>query len=550
MVKRTLTTVLLISCVAMLGNKCGGGDGSGGKAPTRRVAKVDENNCAPIVGLFPPGFDWLPGNDGHVVAVQDSPPGVLFFDVDRNRPQLLARDEIQSIPVDSDGDGEIDEDQRLCEDDDEEKIVSMGAPIGVGQSLAFVASSGFEQVMFFAAPDGDLVEFSVTNPPDTPSGSYHGNDYPYLPADEDERTAITTKACIYITDETNVADETSVGGSIGQHPCCNRIEDASSFMTAFTAGMALGAGHLFVATSNLDLPNNFIGSYYPGTVLVYDYDDDTAPNQIQPNTEAPVIYTTGFNPTGVTAYRTLAGRDLILVTNSGALVPLVGRENIITDSFIDVIDAQSRTLVATIPMGRAGLSFDGVSVDPEKRIGLIGSWTFPLLYAIDLRVFENEDLYTETEVVRLDGTQAGHPDARIFEADTPFEIPNRENGPHPFLCDGWTFSAINEAGDSAYVLERCDGTLTTVSLLDPVTSCEAMGNDSTCCDRVPLPESCFALASFQSVTEPFNTVTGLHGPSQIGVRPGEPGIDFTGPDVLFTVDLPEGQLCSLRVDSL
>ena len=108
----------------MLGNKCGGGDGSGGKAPTRRVAKVDEKNCAPIVGLFPPGFDWLPGNDGHVVAVQDSPPGVLFFDVDRNRPQLLARDEIRSIPVDSDGDGETDENQRLCEGDEEEEIVS------------------------------------------------------------------------------------------------------------------------------------------------------------------------------------------------------------------------------------------------------------------------------------------------------------------------------------------------------------------------------------------------------------------------------------------
>ncbi len=76
------------------------------------------------------------------------------------------------------------------------------------------------------------------------------------------------------------------------------------------------------------------------------------------------------------------------------------------------------------------------------------------------------------------------------------------------------------------------------------------GGTATCCEQVPLPGSCFAVASSVNLTEPYNTVTPRnHGPSQIRVRPGEPGIDFTGPDVFYMVDLPDGLLCPLRLDS-
>lgn len=546
MVKQTLTALVLVAALPLMGSRCAEGNGSGGSAPTRRIEAVKD--CAPIDGPFPPGFSWLPGSDGHAVAVQPAGPAVGFYDMNGKRPRLIEKDELRSVPPDSDGDGEPDEDQRLCDDDENDEFVSMGKPLGVSDTLAFVAGSGYEEVMFFEAPNGRLAEFSVTNPPNTMNGSYHGEDYPYLPDSTGDRTAISTKACIYLTEETGIPDATSIGRAVGQHACCDRVEDSPSFMTTFTAGMAIASEQLFVATSNLDLPNSFLGSYFPGTVLVYDVDVDGS--AIQPNSDTPVIFTTGFNPTGVSHYRTTMGRDLILVTNTGALGVGVGRSNILTDSFIDIIDAQSRTLVATIPMGAAGLSFDGVAIDPAKRVGLIGSWTLPVLYAIDLRALEDEDLYEQNEIIWLDGSDPVFPDARIFDADSAFEIPDRNGGPHPIVCDGWTFAAINQAGEAAYVLERCDGTLTQVNLLDAPTTCEAAGSTFACCERTPLPASCFSLGPIQNVTKPFTAVTGLHGPTQISVRPGEPGIDYSGPDLFFTVDLPEGQLCATRVDSL
>ncbi len=544
--RQELIAVIAVFSLAVLGNKCAGGDGMSGDPPTLRI---ERGKCASIPGTFPPGFDWLPGGAGHAVATLDAPPAALFLDMNADQPELLEQDEIESVPPDSDGDGENDEDQRLCADDMASKTASLGDPLGVDDRFAFVASSGFEQVMFFRAPNGRLVDFEVTNPPNPPSGSYHGEDYPYLPADTDERSAISTKACIYLPPDTGLPDETSTGDAIGQHPCCEREPGVPSFMTAFTAGMARAAGHLFVATSNLDLPRSFRGSYFPGTVLVYDYDPAVDRRAIKPSTDVPVIFTSGFNPTGMASYTTPRGRELVLVTNSGALVVGVGSSNIKSDAYIDVIDAASQRLVATIAMGRAGLAFEGLAIDPSKRVGLIGSWTLRLLYGIDLRVFDDEDLYAQSDVVALDGSDPHFPDARIFDADFPFEIPDRNNGPHPLLCEGWTYVAINEAGESAQVLERCDGTLTEVHLLEPTQSCVEAGDTDECCDQVPLPESCFEIGVIRNVTDPCNAIVEPHGPSQIAIRPGEPGIDYSGPDTFFLVDLPEGQLCALRVDS-
>ena len=545
MVNRTLALVIALVGLPLLGSKCGEGNGLSG-SPPQRIAR-SEGECVPIPNKYPPGFAWLPGDAGHVVAVSDGLPGALFFDMNGDRPESLARGESETIPPDSDGDGFVDEDQRLCDSDTKSKFVVLGKPLGVSEELAFIAGSGYEQVMFVSAPNGELARFEVTNPPDTLSGSYHGEDYPYLPETHGLRTAISTKACIYLTDGPGLASD---GVEVQSDPCCDRLPNMPSFFTAFTAGLVLAAGHLYVATSNLDLDNSQLGRFFPGTVLVYDFDPLADPPTLQPNVDTPVLFTTGFNPTGVSRYLTPRGRELVFITNTGALRPAVGRENILTQAYIDVIDAASQRIVATIPMGFAGLSFDGLAIDPAQRVGLIGSWNLPVLYAIDLRAFDDESLYQQSEIIRLDGSDPQFSDARIFDAEHPFEIPDRQDGPHPILCEGWTFVAINEAGESAYVLEQCDGTLTQVNLLDPELSCEAAGGSGVCCDRVPLPRSCFSLGAIQNLTEPFNTVTPFdHAPSQIGIRPGEPGIDYTGPDVFYAVDLPDGKLCPLYIDS-
>jgi len=33
------------------------------------------------------------------------------------------------------------------------------------------------------------------------------------------------------------------------------------------------------------------------------------------------------------------------------------------------------------------------------------------------------------------------------------------------------------------------------------------------------------------------------------VRPGIPGVDYSGPDVFFLAGLPEGAVCGIRMDS-
>ncbi|MDP6978589.1 MAG: hypothetical protein QF570_08295 [Myxococcota bacterium] len=541
-----MSLVLALLTVALLGNRCGGGSGSGGSPPRVRVP-ADE--CTLFRSEFPAGFDFLPGSDGHAVAIESAPAAAIFLDIEGDVPALLEDDEIQAVPPDSDGDGQSDEDQRLCGADATSKSATLGPPLGVSNHTAFVPSSGFEQVMFFAAPDGRLLEFDVSNPPNPASGDYYGEDYPYLPADEGGRTAVSTKACVYLTPDTGIPDATSTGDAIGQHVCCDRVPGVPSYMTSFTAGMALAAGHLFVATSNLDLPEAYRGRYFPGTLLVYDYDPDVDPRAIQPNTETPLLFTTGFNPTGVSSYTTPRGRELVLVANTGANRVGVGASNILTEAFIDVIDAASRRLVATVPMGLAGLSFDGLAIDPLKRVALVGSWTLRVMYAIDLRVFDDEDLYLGSDIVVLDGSDPVFPDARIFHADAPFEVPDREDGPHPLLCEGWTQAAINAAGDRAYVTDRCDGTLTEMRLLEPTESCAAAGSTDDCCDRIPLPASCFETGLVREITDISTASVEKHDPSQIRVRPGEPGIDYAGPDVFFIVNSPEGRLCNLRVDS-
>ncbi len=545
--KRLAVALIGLLAMPLLGNRCAGGDGLSGPAP---ILRLPPDECLLLRSEFPAGFDFLPGSDGHAVVIESAPPAALFIDIESDTPALLERERIAPVPADSDGDGEIDEDQRLCGADAISRSPTLGGALGVSEDMAFVASSGFEQVMFFGAPDGRLLDFDVTNPPDPIGGSYHGEDYPYLPADDDTRTAISTKACIYLTPDTGIPDAASTGDAIGQHACCDREAGVPSFFTSFTSGMALAAGHLFVATSNLDLPEAFRGRYFPGTVLVYDYDPAVEARAMQPNIETPVLFTSGFNPTGVASFTTPRGRELVLVANSGALTVGVGASNILSEAFIDVIDADSRRIVATVPMGFAGLAFDGLAIDPLKRVAFAGSWTLRVVYAIDLRVFDDEDLFVGSDVVVLDGSDPIFPDARIFHAEAPYEIPDRDDGPHPILCEGWTAPAVNAAGDRVYVTDRCDGTLSEIRLLDPVQSCASLGSTDTCCDRIPLPTSCFEAGAYREISETSTASVEPHDPSQVRVRPGEPGVDYSGPDLFYIVNSPEGRLCSSRIESL
>ena len=93
----------------------------------------------------------------------------------------------------------------------------------------------------------------------------------------------------------------------------------------------------------------------------------------------PYRITSGFNPTSVTPYTTGAGRELVLVSQSGAIgiraddpstPDLEGGAVRITEGAIDVFDAVTSELLAVIPLREANPSYDALAIDPS---GIVAS---------------------------------------------------------------------------------------------------------------------------------------------------------------------------------
>jgi hypothetical protein len=326
------------------------------------------------------------------------------------------------------------------------------------------------------------------------------------------------------------------------------IPGTPSFPTTFTSGAAIAAGHLFVSMSNLGdntVPAN--AQYLPGALLVYDFDASSGMPVVVPNATTPVLTTTGFNPTHVTAYRTPSGRDLVLVTVSGAIgrrlddpatSVLESGGIALTDASIDVVDANTLQLLATVPLGRVGLSFDRLAIDPSGRVALTGTALQRALYGIDLAPLDALPAAPPSPLV-LDGS--GGPDARLFYAGFPFTIPARPDGAPAGACDGYVVSADwNVAGSRVYATEFCDGTLASVSA-------DLAGSPTL----AELRSARFHFQSLDAVFAPVSasSVGKARAPGSLRVRDGIPGLSYSGPDVFVLVGNPEGLLCGIRVES-
>jgi hypothetical protein len=504
------------------------------------IRSVDER-CVPIAGSFPSGFDMLPGGRGHAVVVQQTPAALIALDLNSEPASMLATDEILPLPPDSDGDG-VEDGARSRSLGFPPLVPIVGSALAVSEELAFVSASSYEEVIFFEVPSGALTQLWVENPSSTPS------DYPLLPEQAELRSAVSTRACVYPPDPTD-----SLGDAIGPEPRCN--PDVPGYFTNYTAGRAVAAGYLFVVTSNLRRSSE--ARFNPGTVLVYEFDPLSSPPTLRPDA---VIFTSRFNPTGATHYTAFPDgepRELVLVSVTGAIGLEGGADTVKSESAIDVIDAEARCLVATIPLGMAGISFGELAIDPKGRVALMGAISRRQLYAVDLAPLDDSRLYQdcETPVVLDGGTDPLFPDdPRIFTASSPFEIPARSDGQSPEDCDTTeTYVAINDEGSLAFATDFCDGTLAVIELAIPYGEprdgeCE---ESDPCCNRVPLPPACFHLRRLENVLAPNSedAVTELRGPVLVQVRPGRPGVDYTGPDVFFVAGLPEGQVCGVHIES-
>lgn len=526
------------------GGSGGGGSGSGGDAPVVTVTSSD-SRCAPLPGQFPAGLDLVPGLAGRAVLANFTPPALLPFDLAPVPPVVSASGSVPSIPPDSDGDG--------CEEPSFGPCAAtfpLPGPatspqpdgvLAVSAGLALLSASSYEEVLFLNPADGRLVTGSVSTPAGFAPGQYFFLPPPGVTA---ARTGVSTSGCQPVAP--GALD--SRGDPIAVPPAAFCIPGTPSFRPGFTSGAAVSAGRLFVSMSNLN--DNSVpaqAQYLPGGVLVYDFAVLGGGPVVSPDAAIPVVTTTGFNPTHVTAYRTPSGRDLVLVTVSGALglrtddpgTPEIESGGIgLTPSSIDVIDASLRRVIATVPLGMVALSFDRLAIDPTGRVALTGTAAGRALYGIDLAPLDALPASPATPVV-LDGS--GGADARLFHQGFPFTLPPRPGNASAGSCDGYVVSAaFNAAGTRVYASDFCDGTIARVEA-------DLSGNPSL----AQLQAGRFRFLGLEAVVAPVGAAS-VGEPRALGtlrVRSGIPGVSYSGPDVFVTVGVPDGLLCGIRIES-
>ena len=525
------TVLLAVFALLLVASKCGGGDGTGG-GPLRVTKESPDPRCTAVVTEFPGFFDFVRGIEGRVI-VPEFTGQIDSFDVDFAIPEAAAGVPPFSIPADSDGDGSS----------ETFLFPVLDGVLGFDAELTFVTASNYEEVIFFRPSTGQLRTLDVAVPvgylgiPNSPLPD---------PGTSAPRTALSTFACIL--PEAGAVD--SRGESLADpsvlNPAIHCDPAGPSFASQFTSGAAVAAGRLFVSMSNLGKDKGGANTQYlPGAVLVFDLDLASDPPVVGPSAAKPFILTTDFNPTHVTAYST-AGREFVLVTNSGALgiegddpntIPVEGNGIALSEASIDVIDANTLEVVATYPLGFASLSMDRLAIDPSGRVAMLGSSVTRELYAVDLEPLGGPGFPTTATGLVLDGSMGTN--GIIFDADNPFRIPGIANGANPAACAGLIAgTAFNHAGDRFYATERCDGTLATLSV------------DLSGAPPPPVASQRFVLLDVSSLVSPLrsDTLTETRDLGSLRVRPGTPGVDFSGPDLFFTVNQP-GLLCALRVES-
>ena len=509
---RAVLTLALLGAVAV-GCAEGGGDGGDGFVIERKPIAA---GCVPVGNAFPSGLALLGAGSNLASLAQFSPPSVQVLELERERPRIVA---VHDLGLDSDGDGR---------EDGPENMRVLGIPFAfpptLGElaaprdDLALVSTSNYEQVLLFDASRAEPREAVV----ETPAG-FDPRDYPLLPAPgaSGRRTGVSTLACIFPPPP----GLDSEGDPVGIEPQCDDTEPA--YFTRFTAGKALAAGRLFVATSNKGSGVRF----RPGTVLVYTWSEAGGEIRVGPDPAEPVLFTRFFNPTGAARVVTAGGRELVLVTTSGPIGAGTGAANVRGEAAVEVIDPSVPRLAAVIPLGRAGPDFDGVAVDPGGRIAWLGASSQLQLYAVDLRALDDPALYAGA------GPPVELPGAAVFDADAPFALPDRRGGPDPRSCEGFTHAATNAAGSEVFVSDFCDGSFTRVRM------------DLALPAPIPWPADRFTVAAQATPFAPSDAVGLLRAPGMVRVRPGEPGIDYQGPDVLVPAGQPDAQLCALRLES-
>ena len=248
---------------------------------------------------------------------------------------------------------------------------------------------------------------------------------------------------------------------------------------SYTAGAALSAGKLLIAASNLDASFD----YNPGAVVAYDLDPAT--NTLS---GGAFVQTSDFNPSALTRLETSRG-DLILVTNSGAFGSPEGS--------IDVLDPQTMTRLGRIAFPAGANPSGEVVVSSDGKRGYLGSQSAAQVFVLDLAGIEssfgqlNADLSARFGGgYELGGTALSH-----FVSSV----------------------ALSHSERYLYAVDFNESALYVIDLREGAAAAKVEG---------------FARGGQRANYE------GLA--NKLVVRPGEPGVDFSGPSIfVMTIGLAQ-----------
>jgi hypothetical protein len=521
------TIRLLLCLVIAASSACESGTGDGGRA---KVRSRSSPGCQVLsASPFPAGLDWLPGTAGRAVAATFEPGAVFVLDAAGDAPVFAADVPILAIPDDSDGDGVPEGSGAVPEFPLVDDVVVV-PPALVDAGLGLVTASGYEEVILFHPDRGELATLEVGVGIDFAPG-----DYPRLPPPGASalRTAISTEACVRPVAPIDSFGENYAEGFPPSVVCDPAVP--GSFYGRFTSGATVAGGRLFVSLSNLGQgANTGRPQFLPGAVLVYDLDLASLPPFAEPSPEAEMIETEGFNPTQVTRAE-VGGREFVLVTISGAIgigsddpgTPEVEQGTVaLTDGAIEVLDPDTLEHLGAIPLGLGAPTFDRLAIHPSGRVAVTGSALARELYVVDLAGLGRDPIDLA--------------DAVVYDADSALGFPALPGGPSLERCAPLVGGiAWNASGDRLYATERCDGSLTEFAFSLRETPAGSVD-----------PASFRWLATTELV-QPLRpeTLGELRDPGRLRVRAGRPGVDYSGPDLLFLGGQPDGQVCAQRLES-
>jgi hypothetical protein len=233
---------------------------------------------------------------------------------------------------------------------------------------------------------------------------------------------------------------------------------------------------IFVTLNNACF-TGFPSVYGQGFALVFDL--GTGPNFLTPHDPAYVILDEGYNSTALTKLS-----DSLIVTLSGVDGDFDGT----AEQPSHLVELNPNTLASTrsLNLGLVGADFSPLAVTSDETHGYVGSFLFSQVYEIDLETFT--------------ATRGISDPIIVFDSSTDFISDQKLSGGEELLF----VSSFNNSGVKA------------VDLTSP--------------DLSVLPR----ILDFLIEPNAF----GITGAGPMAVRPGQPTVDFIGPDLIVLTSDP------------